>query len=44
MQDMKAHLEKLPADAAECESISDRATGTVKRELNQGQEPKASGL
>ena len=33
MQDMKAHLEKLRADAAECAMISDRATGTVKREL-----------
>jgi len=33
MQDMKAHLEKLRADAAECAMISDRATGTVKRDL-----------
>jgi hypothetical protein len=33
MQDMKAHLEKLRSDAVECALISDRATGTVKREL-----------
>jgi hypothetical protein len=33
MQDMKAHLEKLRADAAECALISDRATGTLKRDL-----------
>ena len=33
MQDMKAHLEKLRADAAECALIRDLATDTKKREL-----------
>jgi hypothetical protein len=33
MEDMKARLERLRADAAECALISQRATGTVKREL-----------
>ena len=33
MQDMKAHLEKLLRDAAECRLISDLSTDTAKREL-----------
>jgi hypothetical protein len=33
MQDMKAHLEKLRADAAECALIRDLATDPDKREL-----------
>ena len=33
MQDMRAHLEKLRADAAECALIRDLATGPQKREL-----------
>ena len=33
MQDMKAYLEKLRADAAECALIRDLATDPVKREL-----------
>jgi hypothetical protein len=33
MEDMKARLETLRADAAECALISHRAIGTVKREL-----------
>jgi hypothetical protein len=33
MQDMKAHLEKLRADAAECALIRDLATDPGKREL-----------
>ena len=33
MQDMKTHLEKLRADAAECLLISDLATDAHKREL-----------
>jgi hypothetical protein len=33
MKDMKAHLEKLRADAAECALIRDLATDTKKREL-----------
>jgi hypothetical protein len=33
MQDMKAHLEKLRADAAECALIRDLATDPQKREL-----------
>jgi hypothetical protein len=33
MQDMKAHLEKLRADAAECALIRDLATDPAKREL-----------
>jgi hypothetical protein len=33
MEDMKARLERLRADAAECALISHRAIGTVKREL-----------
>ena len=33
MQDMKAHLEKLPADAAECALIRDLATDPQKRVL-----------
>jgi len=33
MQDMKVHLEKLRADAAECALIRDLATDARKREL-----------
>ncbi|MDE1936671.1 hypothetical protein [Bradyrhizobium sp.] len=33
MQDMKTHLEKLRADAAECALIRDLATDPAKREL-----------
>ncbi|MBR0828456.1 hypothetical protein JQ596_23235 [Bradyrhizobium manausense] len=33
MKDMKAQLEKLRADAAECALIRDLATDTRKREL-----------
>ncbi len=33
MQDMKAHLEKLRSDAAECALIRDLATDPAKREL-----------
>lgn len=33
MQDMKAHLEKLRTDAAECALIRDLATDPIKREL-----------
>ena len=33
MQDMKAHLEKLRADAAECALIRDLATDPQKRVL-----------
>ena len=33
MQDMKAHLEKLRTDAAECRLISDLASDPAKREL-----------
>ena len=33
MQDMKVHLEKLRADAAECALIRDLATDPAKREL-----------
>jgi hypothetical protein len=33
MQDMRAHLEKLRADAAECALIRDLATDAQKREL-----------
>jgi hypothetical protein len=33
MQDMKARLEKLRTDAAECALIRDLATDPVKREL-----------
>lgn len=33
MQDMKTHLEKLRADAAECALIRDLATDPGKREL-----------
>ena len=33
MQDMKVHLEKLRADAAECALIRDLAPGVRKREL-----------
>jgi hypothetical protein len=33
MQDIKVHLEKLQADAAECALISNLATDRVKREL-----------
>ena len=33
MQDMKAHLEKLLADAAECALIRDLATDPQKRAL-----------
>jgi hypothetical protein len=33
MQDMKVHLEKLRADAAECALIRDLATDPEKREL-----------
>jgi len=33
MQDMKAHLEKLRAQLAECETIRDRAADPAKRDL-----------
>ncbi len=33
MKDMRAHLEKLRADAAECALIRDLATDPQKREL-----------
>ena len=33
MRDMKAHLDKLRADAAECALIRDLATDPAKREL-----------
>ena len=33
MQDMRAHLEKLRTDAAECSLIRDLATDPIKREL-----------
>ena len=33
MQDMKAHLEKLRAEAEECELISKLATSPTKKEL-----------
>ncbi|HET7885274.1 MAG TPA: hypothetical protein VFL62_03510 [Bradyrhizobium sp.] len=33
MQDMRAHLEKLRTDAADCALIRDLATDPVKREL-----------
>jgi hypothetical protein len=33
MKDMEAHLEKLRADAAECQLISDLAPDKEKREL-----------
>jgi hypothetical protein len=33
MEDMRAHLEKLRADAIECLAISRTATDNVKREL-----------
>lgn len=33
MKDMQAHLEKLRAQAAECELISDLATDPIKRDL-----------
>jgi hypothetical protein len=33
MKDMRAHLEKLRADAAECQLISDLATYSLKRQL-----------
>ena len=33
MQDMKAHLEKLRADAAECALVRDLATDQEKRAL-----------
>ena len=33
MQDMKVHLEKLRADAAECALIRDLATDKEKRDL-----------
>ena len=33
MLDMNTHLEKLRADAAECQLISDLATHPLKREL-----------
>jgi hypothetical protein len=33
MQDMKAHLEKLRSDAAECALIRDLASDPIKREL-----------
>jgi hypothetical protein len=33
MQDMKAHLEKLRAQMAECEIVRDLATDPKKREL-----------
>jgi hypothetical protein len=33
MQDMKAHLEKLQVQIAECEIIRDLATARIKRDL-----------
>jgi hypothetical protein len=33
MQDMASHLEKLRAEAAECQMISDLATHPTKRDL-----------
>ena len=33
MKDYQKHLEKLPADAAECVLISDQATNPEKQEL-----------
>ena len=33
MKDMKAHLEKLQAEVAECEMIRDLATDPKKRDL-----------
>lgn len=33
MKDMRAHLEKLRSDAAECALIRDLATDPIKREL-----------
>lgn len=33
MQDMRTYLEKLRADAAECQLISDLATHPLKRQL-----------
>ena len=33
MKDMRAHLEKLRVEAAECEMIRDLATDKAKREL-----------
>ena len=33
MKDMQAHLEKLRAQAAECELVRDLATDETKREL-----------
>jgi hypothetical protein len=33
MKDMRAHLEKLRSDAAECAMIRDLATDQTKREL-----------
>ena len=33
MQDMKAHLEKLRTDAADCALIRDLATDPLKRDL-----------
>jgi hypothetical protein len=33
MQDMRAHLEKLRVQVAECEMIRDLATDKAKREL-----------
>lgn len=36
MKDMRAHLEKLRRDAAECTLIRDLATDPIKRELFTG--------
>lgn len=33
MRDMQAHLEKLRADASECQIISELAASSMKREL-----------
>jgi hypothetical protein len=44
MQDIKAHLEKLRADAAECALIRDLATDTEKRALFTRLADHLSGL
>ena len=44
MQDMKAHLEKLHADAAECALIRDLATDPEKRALFTRLAEHLSGL
>jgi len=44
MQDIKTHLEKLRADAAECLLIRDLATDAHKRELFARQGQRLSAL